>query len=34
MDYVQHNAVFDAIHAASLPRESELRLGSLTITLP
>jgi hypothetical protein len=34
MDYVQHNAVYDAVHAASVPRESELRLGGLTITLP
>jgi len=34
MDYVQHNAVFDAVHAASVPRESELRLGGLTVVLP
>ena len=33
MDYVQHNAVYDAAHAASVPRESELRLGGLPITL-
>jgi hypothetical protein len=32
MDWVQHNAIFDAVHAASVPRESELRLGGLTIT--
>jgi hypothetical protein len=33
IDYVQHNAVYDAVHAASVPRESELRLGGLTIML-
>jgi hypothetical protein len=33
MDFVQHNAIFDAVHAASLPRESELRLGGLTVML-
>ena len=33
MDFVQHNAVFDALHAASVPRETELRLGGLAITL-
>jgi hypothetical protein len=27
MEYVQHNAVYDAVHLASVPRESELRLG-------
>jgi hypothetical protein len=27
MDYVQHNAIYDAVHHASVPRESELRLG-------
>jgi hypothetical protein len=34
MDYVQHNAVYDAVHSASVPRESELRLGGLTTLLP
>src|SRR5262249_51035917 len=34
VDFVQHNAVYDAVHAASVPRESELRLGGLAITLP
>jgi hypothetical protein len=29
MDWVQHNAVYDAVHAASVPREGELRLGGL-----
>jgi hypothetical protein len=33
MDYVQYNAVYDAAHAASVPHESELRLGGLTIIL-
>jgi hypothetical protein len=33
MDFVQHNAVYDAVHAASVPRESQLRLGGLTVTL-
>lgn len=33
MDYVQHNAVYDVVHAASLPRESELRLGGLTCVM-
>jgi hypothetical protein len=33
MDYVQHNAVYDAVHAASVPSESELRPGKLIITL-
>jgi hypothetical protein len=33
MDYVQYNAVCDAVHAASVPHESELRLGGLTIIL-
>jgi hypothetical protein len=33
VDYVQHNAVYDAVHAASVPDESELRLGGLIITL-
>jgi hypothetical protein len=33
MDYVQHNAVYDAVHAASVPRESELRHGGLIIAL-
>ena len=32
MDYVQYNAVYDAAHAASVPHESELRLGGLTIS--
>lgn len=27
MDYIQHNAVYDAVHAASVPSESEQRLG-------
>jgi hypothetical protein len=35
MDYIQHNAIYDAVHSASVPRESELRLGGLTsILLP
>jgi hypothetical protein len=25
-----HNTIFDAVHAASIPQESELRLGGLT----
>jgi hypothetical protein len=31
--YIRHNAVYDAVHNASVPRESELRLGGLTIIL-
>jgi hypothetical protein len=31
MDCVQHNPVYDAVHAASMPDESELRLGGLAI---
>ena len=30
MDYVQHNAIFEAVHMASVPQDTELRLGELT----
>jgi hypothetical protein len=30
VDYVQHNAIFDAAHMASVPQDAELRLGGLT----
>lgn len=30
VDYVHHNAVTEAVHTASVPREDELRLGGLT----
>ena len=30
VDYVHHNAVTEAVHSASVPREDELRLGGLT----
>jgi hypothetical protein len=33
MDYVQHNAIYDAVYNVSVPRQSELRLGGLMITL-
>jgi len=29
IDYVQHDTICDAVHPASLPKESELRLGGL-----
>jgi hypothetical protein len=29
LDYVQHNTVTDAEHMASVPQDSELRLGGL-----
>jgi hypothetical protein len=32
-DYTQHNAIHDALYVASLPRESDLRLGGLTVIL-
>jgi hypothetical protein len=31
--YTQHNAIHDAMYVASLPRESDLRLGGLTTIL-
>jgi hypothetical protein len=34
VDYVHHNTIYDTVHIASVPQESELRLGGLTITLP
>jgi hypothetical protein len=30
LDYVQNDTINEAIHAASVPDESELRLGGLT----
>jgi hypothetical protein len=30
VDYVHHNAITEAVHFASVPREDELRLGGLT----
>jgi hypothetical protein len=30
IDHVQHNAIFDAVHMASVPQDAELRLGGLT----
>jgi hypothetical protein len=34
MDYVQPNTISEVVRRASVPRESELRLGGLTIILP
>jgi len=30
VDYVHHNAITEAVHPASAPREDQLRLGGLT----
>jgi hypothetical protein len=32
-DFVQHNAITEAVHHASVPRESELRRGGLITVL-
>ena len=33
VDYVQYNTIFDKIHMASVPQESELKWGNLTVIL-